>query len=545
MGATNCPETPRQKMIGMMYLVLLAMLAMNVAIEVLHAFRLVDSSLYQSYLAIERKSDQQYNTIYNASQADSVKVGPTLKMADDVRDEIDKLQKYVADLKVELVVKGGGKKISEIEGYTYNPELSYIVNYEGDSILVNKDDDLNIPSELLIRLGKATEMRQKIAETRANLTKIIESHKDFHKQDSLIVQTINQSLSTPDPPKVKNDSEGNQTWETQNFSHQPMIAAITLISKVQIDIANTEASVLSWLHSKIDAGSYKFNKLNPVVISRSSAILEGGTYEAQVFLAAEDTTQKPMVFVGGRELPVDGGKASYKASASRAGTYTWGGEIHFKGPDGEVQKFTFDSEYQVVSPSATISPTKMNVLYMNIANPISVSVPGVASKDVTVTMTNGRVTEQGGSMVVFPGKEDPTGKITKINVDVNLAGGGTKRVASTEFRVKRVPDPVAQIGGKNGGVIRKEELLAEQGIYAALINFDFDLRFRVTGFNATLSGAGGFNNTYSSNSAVFTAEMQQQFRAQQAGSIIYFDNIVAKGDDNTTRNLPPISFKIR
>ncbi len=531
MGATNCPETPRQKMIGMMYLVLLAMLAMNVAVEVLVAFRMVDSSLVQTYMTIEQESEQQYISLQSAYQMNKVKVGPWMKQADEIRSEVEELQKYVVDLKEEMAIAGGGAKIKDIDGHVASSERSYFVNYDGDSILIDKDDDLNAPSEIMIRMKKGVELKEKINSLRESLLKKV-------PEGSAIAKTISQTLATDD------NTTGVNSWEVKNFANQPMIAAITMLSKIQIDIVNTEATMLGWLHNQIDADSFKFNKLTPVVITKSSAVLEGGNYQAQVFLAAEDTTQTPEIMVGGSLLKVESGKGIYSAAATRAGSYKWGGEIKFKKSDGNVLTYPFEQEYQVIKPSATVSPTKMNVFYMNIANPISVSVPGVSPNDVKVSMTNGRIVESGGNISVFPSAEDVAGKNTKINVDVNFEGT-VKRVASMSFRVKRVPDPVGQIAGQNGGVIKKENLVAEQGIFAALVDFDFDLRFRVVSFDVTVSGTGGYNNTYKSNSAHFTSQMKQQFAAQQPGSIVYFDNIVAKGDDNTTRNLPPISFKIR
>ncbi len=536
MGATNCPETPRQKMISMMYLVLMAMMAMNVSVEVLIAFRVVNSSLVQTYSTVEKKVDQQYGALQAAYEMNKDKVAPWLKQADEIRTEMKDLQKYVVDLKEEMVLKGGGINTKDIPDFEASAERSYITNSAGDSLQVGKDDDLNVPSDVMLRLGKATELRGKIEAVKESLLKRV-------PEGSLIAHTISTSLETSDPSSKSHGGEA-ATWETANFAHQPLIAAITILSKIQIDIANTEASMLSWLYSQIDAGSYKFNKLNPVVIARSTAVLQGGMYEAEVFLAAEDTTQQPQVMVGGKELPIKAGKGIYTVDARTPGSYSWKGEINFKTSDGELLSFPFEQEYQVIQPSATISPTKMNVFYMNIANPISVSVPGVTSKDVKISMSNGKIVEEKGSLMVYPTAEDLTGKKTEIFVDAIL-NGKTTRVATMSFRVKKVPDPVAQVAGQSGGVIRKESLVAEQGVFAELIDFDFDLKFKIASFDVTMVGNGGYNITFKSNSARFTPEMKQAISQQQPNSVIYIDNIVAKGDDNSTRTLRPVSFKIQ
>ncbi|MFV0366323.1 MAG: gliding motility protein GldM [Mangrovibacterium sp.] len=537
MGATNCPETPRQKMISMMYLVLMAMMAMNVSVEVLIAFRVVNSSLVQTYSAVDKKVNQQYDQLLEAYEMNKDKVGPWLKQADDIRTEMKELQKFVVDTKEEMVMKGGGVNISQIDGFVVSAERSYITNYAGDSLQLGKDDDLNVPSDVMLRLGRATELKEKIAALKESLLARV-------PEGSVIAHNIKVSLDTPEPVGGAGHGDGAATWETANFAHQPLIAAVTILSKIQIDIANTEASMLAWLYGQIDAGSYKFNKLNPVVIPRSTSVLQGGTYYAEVFLAAEDTTQQPQVIVGTEALPIKAGKGIYEVPANRPGSYTWSGKIDFKTSDGEVLSFPFEQEYQVVQPSATISPTKMNVFYMNIANPISVSVPGVTSKDVKISMSNGKIVEQNGELMVFPTDEDLTGKKTEIFVDA-IMSGKTTRVATMSFRVKKVPDPVAQVAGQSGGVIRKESMVAEQGVFAELLDFDFDLKFKIVGFDITMVGNGGYNVTYKSNSARFTPEMKTAISQQQPNSVIYFDNIVAKGDDNSTRTLRPVSFKIQ
>ncbi|WP_163710515.1 type IX secretion system motor protein PorM/GldM [Mangrovibacterium lignilyticum] len=538
MGTKNCPETARQKMINMMYLVLLAMMAMNVAAEVLDAFRVVDSSLVQTYGTLQKKSNQQYSAFEAAFQMNQDKVGPWLNLANEVRSRVDTLQKLIFDIKEDLVIRGGGVKIADIDGYEYDPERSYVQNYQGDSLLIKKDDELNVPSELMIRLNRGVELRSAIEKAKAELVAMVKD------TDAPIREAIMQELATPNPKRNLKEGGENQTWEEQNFEHKPMIAVITLLSKMQIDVKNTEANLLNYLYSQIDASSFKFNKLSPVVIPKSSYVLEGDVYQAKVFLAAEDTTQQPEIIVNNNALSIVDGKGVYEVPTTKAGTYTWKGVINFKNPDGGINTYNFEQEYQVGKPSVTISPTKMNVFYLNIPNPISVSVPGVPSANLKVSMSNGTVERRSDGLYVFPAKEDINGKKTQVIVDATI-DGKTKRMGSMVFRVKRVPDPVAQIAEKNGGVLRKEDLMAEQGIFAALIDFDFDLKFKVTQFDVTITGAGGFNNTWSSKSNMFSADMRKQFGNLQPGSIIYFDNIMAHGDDKTDRSLSPISFKIR
>ncbi|MCW0483139.1 gliding motility protein GldM [Gaoshiqia sediminis] len=537
MGTKNCPETPRQKMINMMYLVLLAMMALNVASEVLDAFRIVDTSLLQTLKSLDQKNDQLFASFNQAYELNQEKVKPWLDKANQVKSGVDSLLNKITDIKEEMVIRAGGTYIATIEDYKVSPDRSYITNTKGDTILIKKDDELNVPSEVMIRLKRATELKESISSLREELLALVE-------EEGPIRTSIIQDLDTSDPRSRLKEGGEKKTWESEHFENKPIIAVIALLSKIQIDIQNTETNILNYLYSQIDASSFKFNKLNAVVIPRSSYVLEGDVYHAKVFLAAEDTTQQPEIIVNNKSLRIEDGKGIFEVPASSAGTFNWSGLINFKTPEGAINTYRFEQEYQVGKPSVTISPTKMNVFYLNIPNPISVSVPGVPSENLSVSVTNGRIEKRPDGYLVYPTKEDINGKETKVVVNANI-NGVNRSMGQMVFRVKRVPDPLATIAEKNGGVLRKEDLMAEQGVFASLVDFDFDLKFVITQFDVTITGAGGYTNTWSSKSNRFTAEQKQQFGNLQPGSIIYFDNIVAHGDDNTNRELSPISFKIR
>ena len=538
MGTKNCPETPRQKMINMMYLVLLAMMALNVASEVLDAFRVVDSSLMQTLKSVDLKNDQLYASFAQAYEENPAKVQEWKAKSDQVKSLADSLMLKITNLKEELVLESGGTNIADEDlSFDGNSEKSFVINAQGDTIVLKKDDELNVPSEIMIRLKKAEDLK-------ADIIKVKEAFLSILEEDSPIRATIMQELNTSDPKVTLKEGAEKRTWEIEHFDSKPLIAVITLLSKIQIDVQNAESNILSYLYSQIDASSFKFNKLGARVIAKSSYVLEGDVYKAEVFLAAEDTTQHPVILVNGNPLKIVDGKGIYEVPATSSGTFKWGGIIKYKTPDGNFKNYDFEEEYQVSKPSVTISPTKMNVFYMGVPNPISVSVPGVPSENLEVSLTNGRIEKNGKDFLVYPKAEDLTGKRTKVSVNANFEGK-TRFMGSMVFRVKQVPDPIATIAGKAGGVIRKEDLLSEDGIFAALVDFDFDLKFTVTQFDITFSGAGGYNRTWSSESNRFTGEQQTQFNALTTGSIIYIDNIVAHGDDGTDRPLTPISFKIR
>ncbi len=535
MGVKNCPETPRQKMINMMYIVLTAMLALNVAAQVLEAYRVVDSSLIQTLNAVDSKNRQIYASFDQAYAENPAKVQEWKIKADEVRIKSDSLVRYITDLKERLVRASG--TLPYTSGTQLRGNEFTFVTAKNDTLIIKKEDDLNSPSEIMIAQKGASNLRNEITNYKNFLISMV------GEEDKYLIQTIEQELETSDSKFTLRGGE-RRTWESVYFENKPLAAILTLLSKIQIDVKNSEANVLNYLYAQIDAGSFKFNKLGAQVIANSSIILQGEEYVAEIFLAAVDTTVDPEIIVNSRPLPIVEGKGIYRLRANETGTFRWSGVLNYRTPDGLIRSYPFAKEYQVTAPSVTISPTKMNVFYRGIANPIDVSVPGIAKENLDIRITNGRIAQQGNELVVYPNELDEQGRRTTVSVYARV--GGTERLmGSTNFRVKRVPDPVAQIGNQSGGNIRKEELEVEDGIMAVLPDFDFNLRFTVTQFDINLTAAGGFVNTFKSNSNRFTPEQKAQFRNLQTGSIIYIDNIRARGDDGTERNLDPISFKIR
>lgn len=522
-----------------MYLVLTAMLALNVSSEVLESFRIIDASLIQTLNNVQSKNSQIYSNFAAAEQDNPQKVKEWKDKSDQVKQKTREMITLIQDMKEEMVVKSGSiSQRNEKEDFDLSPDKPTIVTSKGDTLKIVKEDDLNVPSEVMLTKKRGTELKNKLNEYRDFLT-------SFLGADDPLRDNINKQLATlDDKPNLKEGGE-RKTWEVMHFESKPLIAAVTLLSKMQIDVENAETSIISKFYSNIDASSFKFNKLEARILPKSTYVMKGDQFEAEVYLAAIDTTRDPEIFVGGTELHKNReGKFIYTASANEVGTFPWKGTIKYKDPGGNIVPLSFEGEYQVGNPNVTISPTKMNVLYLGVANPVKISVPGIASEDLSPSMSNGRMEKKGDTYMVYPSKLDITGKNTAISV--MIAKNGEKRsMGSMAFRVKEVPPPLATISGKNGGVLRKEDLQAEQGIIAELKDFDFDLKFKVTQFDITFSSSGGFSKSLKGSGNKFTQEQKDQFAKLSQGSVIIVDNITAKGDDGSNRPLSPITFKIR
>ncbi len=536
MGAKNCPETPRQKMINMMYIVLTAMLALNVAAEVLEAFRLVDASLLHTMEGVEAKNRQVYAAFEQAYAENPVKVQEWKDKADNVRKNSADLISYISSLKEELVKYSGSEPVNRDN--PYDADRFNFVTQGGDTLEIKKEDDLNGPSEYLITQKRANELKEKIIAYKNNLVG------NINEDDTEFRETILSMLETPDPTAGLKEADEQKTWESQYFENKPLIAVLTVLSKMQIDVTNSEANVINYLYAQIDAGSFKFNSLGAKVIAKSNLVFQGEPYEAEVFLAAEDTTQQPQIIINGKDAEVIDGKATYKVNTNEPGTFKWSGLIKYKTPAGIIQNYPFEQEYQVTKPSITMAATKMNVFYKGLKNPFDVSGGGIPNEDLEVTMTNGKITKSGDAWVVEPTDLDEQGK-GKTKVSVYQKIGSTRRlVGFSDWRVKRVPDPVAQVAGQSGGDIRKESLEIQDGVQAVLEDFDFDFKYTVTEFEVQTT-EGGYAVRRKSNNNRFTDDQKTLLKRATTQSMVYIGNIKARGDDGLIRDLDPITFTIR
>lgn len=512
MGTKYCPEAPRQKMISLMYLVLTAMLALNVDKSVLEAFVMVNQNFMETIENFTAKNQQIYNEFSSAAQENPQKAGELNKTVLKVKASSDSLYNYIYKLKELIVKRADGP--------------------EGDVDNILSKDDLNYSAEIMINKKNGLALKNAIIAYRNSLLALIDT------SNKELIVSINKSLDTS-PPKPKDGT--TPSWESNKFEGYPLIAVITLMSKIQSDVRNAESDVINYIYDKIDATSFKFNKLQAQVVSKSDFVLQGDTYEAKVFLSAVDTTATPVIIVGGSTLPMIPGENAglYRMVAGKEGKMEWSGHINYKNPSGITVAYPFKHEYEVARPSMTVSPTKMNVFYAGLDNPVSISVPGISASNVKVSITNGSIQPGSEGYIVRP---DKVGVESVISVSASV-DGSTKPIGSTKFRVKRVPDPVASVAGKIEGTMTKNELLAQQGILAKIPDFDFAMNFTVTSFIVSTT-KGSYIIDKATKGNKFSQEQIDLMKGLNPGNRLYIDNIIVKGDDGSVRNLPALSFKI-
>lgn len=536
-------ETPRQKMIGMMYLVYTSMLAMNVSADLLNAFVLVDSGLSQTTHNYATKNAQTYAEFTQAEMLNPGKVKPWREKAEAVHTQSQELYSFIKDLKYNLVKTSDGEK---------SPAL--MPNGDVDGMLVETKTNTDVPGLVLIEQGNGAELRKKVASYRDAILNLIDK-----ERDSALYGTINEMLNTDDPPATNDGIQ--HTWESYRFEHIPLVAVLPQLTKVQVDVLNAEADVMSYLMGRIDAGDFKFNRLEAVVIPSSDYVMRGETFSAQVFMAASDTTQRPTIYIGAYDsvrnektgewnysmrggydtIPVsDGGRGMYRRVAASTGRVSWGGLVEFAGPQGDKIRLPFKHSYTVSEASVAVSPTKMNVFYLGVDNPVDISASGVPLDQIKVSVSDGTITRSGnGYLAKVTGRP---GAVVKVTVS---AGG--KVMGVKDFRVKKVPDPLPSLFGvsPDAMTLRKSQLTSSQGVVAAMPeDFDFDMKFTVLGFTVG-AVVGGYLTEQVSTGPQFTDRQKQLMQNLTAGMQLTITNIRVKGPDGVVRTLQPKVYKIQ
>ncbi|MCC7233398.1 MAG: gliding motility protein GldM [Bacteroidia bacterium] len=537
--------SPRQKMINMMYLVLTALLALNVTKEVINAFVTINQSVELSKNNLDRRNQNTYAAFSQAMSVDAAKYKSVNDKANNVKKGANDLVKFIEDLKAELIRETDGLKPDQ--PVPPLPDMKNKDNYDTPTrIMVGDNQDG--------KGAKASDLKKRI-EAFKNV--IIQNAPAGTQED--YKSRLEVQLNTNDPKKAE---DGKRTWEMLSFYHNPVVATVALLTKFESDVRNAESQVIDELLTSVDKNIVKLDKLNAKVIPNSTVVTIGSDFTADVFLSATSSTMAPEVYIGAtydsakktmvggsdKPLPVEGGYAKYVDHPGSEGVKQWGGVIRVKKPDGTYDYYPFSSSYVAQKPNSVVSAEKMNVLYIGVDNPMAISVPGVSNDKVKVSIEG-----SGGSLKPnsaagaghYIATVGSVGKAT-IKVSADMAGKVTP-MGSFEYRVKRVPDPVATIAGKKEGVINKSVLMAGT-LIPQLENFDFELFFRITGFKMSVVGKGRDPMEFETQGNQLTPNMREALSKSRAGDKIYFEYIKARMDksaDQSTRSLSPMSFTIQ
>jgi gliding motility-associated protein GldM len=529
-------ETPRQKMIGMMYLVLTALLALNVSKQILDAFIVVNESMEVTNSNFSKKLENTYSKFESQYNSNPAKVGPFWEKAVKARKLSHELEKFVDSLKFMVIMK-----TDKLD--SYDSAKVYPLNR------AKRVDNYDIPTNYFIgnsedgSAGQARVLKNRIEEYKKKMLDLVEPK--YRNMIKMGLETDGKYMDANKKP---------QNWEMHNFYHTILAATVTILNKIKAEVYNAEFDVVNHLYSAISAEDYKFDAIHAKVIPKSRFVFSGEEYEAEILVAAYETKGKPTVkylmgvdtitpgqFGNARVLEGENGRVTLKMTAGGEGLQRYAGFIEMLDPTGVMKQYHFNEVYTVAKPLVTISPTKMNVFYIGVDNPIDISVPGSPEKIIpSVSVGSIKPAPDGKSFIVY---NLPKGsKDAQVSVAA-VFEGKQKNMGAFSFRLKRVPDPIAKIGGKNDGFISRSLVLASPYLIPEMpIGFDFNLTYTVTSFSfGTFLSGDVIQRKVTGNR--LTPEIVKIIQEGKKNQRIWFEDINVKGPDGE-RTIGSINLKV-
>jgi len=512
-------ETPRQKMIGMMYLVLTALLALNVSAEVLQAFQNITVGIEQTIGVTQSKNVETFAALQakvgNMEGDDNASL--VLERATKARQMCSGLYDYLQDLKVKVVEMDGDQPY---EG----GEESYLTKGE-----LKDPKNIDVSTKVFVE-GKDAVGKELMAKLNGTRTDLVNLFDGLEGVDDALKAELDAALTL----RAENNPEAKgpkKDWEYATFNSIPRGAAVALLTKLQNDVRNAEAEVMTRMYSQLSAGKLEIDELIPVISAKKSAVAVGEEYSADIFLSAKIGAIDPIITVDGNEVETENAVGKYKIKPATQGTKSSKVMISIKNPKtGKMDEYPAEMNYDVFKAPAIISADAMNVVYMGLDNPVSISVPGFEPDKINASMTPGGL----GSLVKKgPGKY--VAKITKrdrkgvnINVSVKMPDGSTKSMGSQNFRTLKVPSPTASLNGNTGPTISTGALTAVKVVSVVLENFVFEgIRYKTTQFDYIYKPTRGNLIRGTANSQAIPNQLKASFSNAKRGDLLIISGIYA------------------
>ena len=575
-------ETPRQKMIGMMYLVYTALLAMNVSKDILDAFDTVNTGVQTTNITLSNQIAQKYAAFEEQYGLDQEKVGPYWEQAQALREEATEFINYVEALKWDLVKQVEIPKATSDEEAVQiainergllkssNTTLNGRTIYDINTSKVKSRDGYNQPTEIMMgnpegpgNGGKSYELSEKMKHFRNQvikaagpehlhevglLTDSIFGTKEYLQENGY---TENQMKKLPYAgnyygAKISyypgSTDMVQDSWEYHNFHHTVLVADVTLLNKIISEAQTAELNAVTELMSDIHATDFTFDEIGAKVFAESGYLLSGQTYKAQAMVTAWKNSQLTA------RVKLDGGaEKEYTSNAQGViplewnvgvGSHTYTGIIDMLDPStNQMAEYPFQGSFVVAPPAVSVSATKMNVVYRGIDNPIAVG--GGVGGEISASASSGTLTRTGnGTYNLRPGDAN------EVTINVTSAGSS---LGSMKFRVKDLPKPTALIRNVVNGVVSKNALLSAGGVIAEMKDFDFDgVHYDVVGYTFRYKTKSGTTKEAKANSGSFTEEIKSAINQSNVGDMFVFTAIQVRGNDGKTKTLEtPLGIEIK
>lgn len=511
MAVKKRPVSPRQKMINLMYVVLMAMLALNVSNEVLKGFSLMGESLSRTTQNAVVENESLYRDLAGQLKQNPAKVRPWYEKAMRVKAMSDSLYNFAERLRWAIARAADGRN--------------------GNPDALRNQEDLEASTHVMLAPvgGQGAALRQAIGTYERGILMFI--------ADPRQRAIISSNLST-DVPRRK-DTAG-QSWEEYMFESMPSIAAVTMLAKLQSDVRKAENEVLHALVSNIDVKDIRVNSLEAYVLPEKTTLFPGEKFDSRIFMAAVDTTRRPEIYVGGRKIAPDG---HYSFTAGAPGEYSFSGYILTPNAAGEIIRRDFVQRYNVIAPpsGASVAADLMNVLYAGFDNPVTVAASGVDAAKINLAMSGGTLISQGrGKYTARPAKvgQDVTFTVT------GTVGGRQQTLGAYTFRVRKLPDPkpFVLLGNDHftGGKMAKGTAVGLQTLGAAIDDGLLNIPFRVLSFECVFFDRMGNRRLEPSAGAAFSEGQRNLIRSLRSGTSFYVRGVRVIGPDGLERTLDSV-----
>lgn len=493
-------ETPRQKMISMMYLVLTALLALNVSKSILDAFVAIEENTQKSNIAQYDRGEsfkkdvvEEINTTPNNAEnkLKLAKLAAIKAQMDKVDDLTGKMIKQIDDIKLEILEKSG----EDIKPVKENDENTILwKKYDAKNpcvptrmhlMAVQAKDQYDVPMHEIIGedikrpsashsgmklWNNLNKFRSDLVETVGSYsmgensfkvkTKAINEYKTNNdlttkvqkmiegsganlKEDAQVLQDIYINLTKPERLKV-HDQDGVH-WIGATFDHSPLVAAVASLSSMQQDILSARAMALAHLKSKVTTGEYSFNKI--VGLAYGPAIANSGDeVEIKVMMAAFDSDNQPKV-TGPGAITVENGQGTLKLKVSGSSEMNLSGTVAIKNKSGVEKKENWTHKIKIMKPEGTVTLPEMNVLYRGYNNVVTGVASGYDQTMLTGT-SNVTLTKSGTGWI---GKPGPAATAIITVSGKNSVTNKTVALGKFEFRVKGLPKPSIFVGAVASG----------------------------------------------------------------------------------------------
>jgi gliding motility-associated protein GldM len=513
------PKEPRQKMINLMYLVLTALLALNVSAEILNAFKTVNRSLTTTNTTINESTGTILKSLTDKMSENETREKAVLWMprAEQAVNTTKAMYEYIDGLKREIMKRAD-----------FDPAR------KGDSTF--KEDNQDIATNLMIKEGKGKELYTKLSKFKQDMIAIgATSANPALKAD---LETFLKQVDLSLPPS----KQGNKTWEDAYFHMVPTMAAITMLSKFQNDIKTAENRTVALFHEQVGKVVVRYDAFAAIVGQSSNYIMPGQEIEITAGVGAFSKAAAPQITINGQGAPLGAeGQAALKIPGGGLGKHSVPVIIQFKDQDGNIKTVNKVVEYTVGQANASIALDKMNVLYVGIANPITVAASGGGDDRISVSISGGGRLDKTGAgryNAFVSGGENCT--IT-VSVDGKVAG-------ASQFRIRRIPAPTATVGAyASGDNINAGAFKSQAGVAAYIKDFPFDLKYTVTSYVLSTDSDDGdiVEANVTGNAWGGNAQAQNVLRQVKAGKTVYIDNIRAVGEDGRSFKLPSLVYYIK